>query len=101
MFKSLISSLFLLTAALFFPGCESNGLPQDTSVALAISHIEYLSETIGARTAGSPEESAAAERMKQPEFRIRLEVGDGTGRAEFWTSDLSHEYVRINAEYRT
>lgn len=46
------------------------------------------------------EEDAAAV-MKQPEFRIRLSVGKGAGFAVFWTSDLSHQYVSINADYRS
>jgi glutamate N-acetyltransferase/amino-acid N-acetyltransferase len=34
---------------------------------------------------------------------VLLEVGLGRGEAdaEVWTCDLSHDYVRINAEYRT
>jgi len=46
------------------------------------------------------EEDAAA-RMRKPEFLIRIETGDGPGSAVFWTSDLSHKYVEINADYRT
>jgi len=33
--------------------------------------------------------------------RIELELGLGTGRASYLTSDLSYDYVRINAEYRS
>jgi glutamate N-acetyltransferase / amino-acid N-acetyltransferase len=33
--------------------------------------------------------------------RIELELGLGTGRASYLTSDLSYDYVRINADYRT
>ena len=32
---------------------------------------------------------------------IELSVGDGPGTARFWTCDLTHEYVTINAEYHT
>jgi glutamate N-acetyltransferase / amino-acid N-acetyltransferase len=46
-------------------------------------------------------ESDAAACMLKPEFRIRLDVGEGPGSAVFWTSDLSHKYVEINADYRT
>jgi len=46
-------------------------------------------------------EAEAAACMRKPEFRIRLDVGDGPGSAVFWTSDLSHKYVEINADYRT
>jgi glutamate N-acetyltransferase/amino-acid N-acetyltransferase len=33
--------------------------------------------------------------------RIALDLGLGTGRASYLTSDLSYDYVRINAEYRS
>lgn len=33
--------------------------------------------------------------------RVELTVGDGPGHARFWTSDLTHEYIRINADYHT
>jgi glutamate N-acetyltransferase / amino-acid N-acetyltransferase len=47
------------------------------------------------------EEAEAAACMRKPEFVIRLETGEGPGSATFWTSDLSHKYVEINADYRT
>lgn len=39
--------------------------------------------------------------MKQAEIRMRVLLGAGTASARLWTCDLSHDYVRINAEYRT
>jgi glutamate N-acetyltransferase/amino-acid N-acetyltransferase len=36
-----------------------------------------------------------------PSCTIELELGLGSGRASYLTSDLSYEYVRINAEYTT
>ena len=51
--------------------------------------------------AGDYKEEDAAAVMKQPEFRIGVSVGSGSGRSIFWTSDLSHDYVSINADYRT
>lgn len=39
--------------------------------------------------------------MDQEEITIRVELGGGNASATIWTSDLSHEYVRINAEYRS
>ena len=47
------------------------------------------------------QESVAAGHMRQPSFSIRVSLGSGPGKATFWTSDLSHEYVSINADYRT
>ena len=47
------------------------------------------------------EEADAAERMKRREVRVRVLLSEGAGRAAWWTSDLSHDYVSINADYRS
>lgn len=47
------------------------------------------------------EEAQAAAHMRNPEFSIRVSIGEGPREAVFWTSDLSHDYVSINADYRT
>ncbi len=39
--------------------------------------------------------------MKRPEYVIAVTVGAGRGVGHYWTCDLGHEYVRINANYRT
>ena len=39
--------------------------------------------------------------MNQEEIAIRVELGNGDHSSTIWTSDLSHEYVRINSEYRS
>jgi glutamate N-acetyltransferase/amino-acid N-acetyltransferase len=39
--------------------------------------------------------------MKGPEIRVRVELGRGEASATVWTCDLSHEYVSINADYRS
>ena len=46
-------------------------------------------------------ETKAAATMKRPEYEITLSVGSGRGLGHYWTCDLGHEYVRINADYRT
>jgi glutamate N-acetyltransferase/amino-acid N-acetyltransferase len=46
-------------------------------------------------------EAAGAKVLAEVEFTIRVDLGRGGAAAEVWTSDLSYEYVRINAEYRT
>lgn len=47
------------------------------------------------------QEADAAAIMKEREFQVGIRVGGGPGKAVFWTSDLSHGYVSINADYRT
>ena len=46
-------------------------------------------------------EADAAAVFAQPEFTVHLDLGLGDGAATLWTTDLSHEYVSINADYRT
>ena len=46
-------------------------------------------------------EDAGAAVMALDEICITVKLGRGTGFDEVWTSDLSYDYVKINAEYRT
>jgi glutamate N-acetyltransferase/amino-acid N-acetyltransferase len=39
--------------------------------------------------------------VARPEFTIRIQLGRGTASVRIWTCDLSYDYVKINAEYRT
>jgi glutamate N-acetyltransferase/amino-acid N-acetyltransferase len=39
--------------------------------------------------------------MKQSEITIRVHLGRGEARTTVWTCDLSHDYVSINADYRS
>ena len=54
----------------------------------------------GGRDPAYREEEAIAA-MKKPEFRIRVLLHRGAANATVWTCDLSFDYVKINAEYRT
>jgi glutamate N-acetyltransferase/amino-acid N-acetyltransferase len=47
------------------------------------------------------EEALAASLMSEREFSVRVDLGAGEGRGRMWTSDLSYDYVKINADYRT
>ena len=46
-------------------------------------------------------ENQALEVMKKPEFTVRVVLNRGKAAATVWTCDLSFDYVKINAEYRT
>ena len=50
--------------------------------------------------AGTPE-SEAAEIVKKDEFTIRCDFNDGDSSYWVWSSDVSYEYVKINADYHT
>lgn len=46
-------------------------------------------------------ESAGESVMEKDEILLRVCLGRGHATETIWTTDLSHEYVTINAEYRT
>jgi glutamate N-acetyltransferase/amino-acid N-acetyltransferase len=47
---------------------------------------------------GAPE---AANYLKSADIAVAVDLGAGSASSTVWTCDLSAEYVRINAEYRT
>lgn len=56
---------------------------------------------VDGRRAPEYDEKAAHKYLEQREYSIRIALAAGNGRCRFWTSDLSAEYVKINAEYST
>ena len=46
-------------------------------------------------------EAQAVAAMGKPEFELRVALDRGAAAATLWTCDLSYDYVKINAEYRT
>lgn len=64
----------------------------------------YLGEVCiasnGMLAPGYTEAQGQAE-MNKPEILITVDLGRGDARETVWTSDLSEEYVRINASYRS
>lgn len=54
----------------------------------------------GGRAADYTEEAGQAV-MDQQELTIHIDLGRGSAQDRVWTCDFSHEYVTINAEYRT
>ncbi len=49
----------------------------------------------------SYEEREVAKVMKDKEFTIHVDLGMGVKEICYWTSDLSYDYIKINADYRT
>jgi glutamate N-acetyltransferase/amino-acid N-acetyltransferase len=64
----------------------------------------YLNEVMiveqGARAASYTEAQGQAV-MSGAEITIAIDLGRGTFSETIWTTDLSYEYVRINADYRS
>jgi glutamate N-acetyltransferase/amino-acid N-acetyltransferase len=47
------------------------------------------------------DEAAAHAYLRQTEFSISIDLNQGQGSCVFWTTDLTAEYVHINADYST
>jgi glutamate N-acetyltransferase/amino-acid N-acetyltransferase len=47
------------------------------------------------------DEAAAHAYVAQPEFSVSIQLHQGTGSCVFWTTDLTVEYIHINADYST
>ncbi len=47
------------------------------------------------------DEVKASEILSQSEFSIKIDLASGLESTTWWTCDLTEEYVRINADYRT
>jgi glutamate N-acetyltransferase / amino-acid N-acetyltransferase len=54
----------------------------------------------GGRANGYTEEQGSRV-MREEEITIRIDLGRGEESATVWTTDLSQEYVSINADYRS
>ena len=72
---------------------------------LDVSRVElYLDDVLvatnGGRHPAYREEQGAAV-LAKPEFTVRVRLDRGRAETTLWTCDLSFEYVKINAEYRT
>jgi glutamate N-acetyltransferase/amino-acid N-acetyltransferase len=50
---------------------------------------------------GGDAEARGTEVLKQKEFTVTIDLKSGDGSATVYTSDLSYDYVKINADYRT
>lgn len=53
------------------------------------------------RGLGEKAESAASKLIKEKSFAVCIDLKDGSGCEEIYTCDLSVDYVKINADYRT
>jgi glutamate N-acetyltransferase/amino-acid N-acetyltransferase len=72
---------------------------------LDINAVEiYLDDVCIVRDGGRAPEYTEADGqrvMDRAEYEVRVVLGRGVAREQVWTCDLSYDYVKINAEYRT
>ena len=104
--RSVAQSLLLKTA--FFGGDPNWGR---VACAAGYSGVPFDQQklcvnfdSIALLTNGAPQNvdpSVLAEIMKKPEFSVTVDLGSGSAEWTFLTSDISYDYVKINAEYST
>jgi glutamate N-acetyltransferase/amino-acid N-acetyltransferase len=72
---------------------------------LSVDKVDlYLDDVLVAKQGGrnpAYQEADGARVMKQAEITVRVLLNRGSAHAMVWTCDFSHDYVTINAEYRT
>lgn len=69
------------------------------------THIELFLDDVHVATKGGRnptyEEADGQRVMQQSEITVRVDLGRGAASDTVWTCDFSHEYVTINADYRS
>jgi len=72
---------------------------------LDVSKLDvYLGDVLvasGGGRAADYQEEEAQRIMNEDEITVRVQLNRGTASATLWTCDLSHQYVSINADYRS
>ncbi|GAB4355961.1 MAG: bifunctional glutamate N-acetyltransferase/amino-acid acetyltransferase ArgJ [Methylohalobius crimeensis] len=84
-----------ILAAVGRAGCEGLAIDQ---VKIWLDEVCIVAD--GGR-ASTYTEAQGQTVMAREEIAVRIQLGRGSASAQVLTCDLSHEYVRINAEYRT
>lgn len=80
------------------------GVDVDPSVVSVTFVPTDDSERLKLMVKGEPEkvnEERASEILKMEDLKIEVDLGLGNSETKFWTCDISHEYVSINADYRS
>jgi len=105
--RTVASSNLLKTAV---HGCDANW--GRVAMALGNAEAQFDQERVAIKILGVPvmkrglpvpydEPALQAEMKVQERIRIDINLGAGKAKALAWGSDLSAEYVSINADYRT
>jgi glutamate N-acetyltransferase/amino-acid N-acetyltransferase len=71
---------------------------EEKEISVCIDDIKIVAGGMGT---GADREKIAAERMKNRSFSVNIDLNMGDHEYNVTTCDLTHEYVSINANYRT
>ncbi|MBH0184347.1 MAG: bifunctional glutamate N-acetyltransferase/amino-acid acetyltransferase ArgJ [Nitrospira sp.] len=77
---------------------RSNVPIKPNNVTVRFDHVVMVKRGMGT---GLAAEQKIAQVFKQKEFTIAVDLENGRAQAHMWTTDLSYDYVRINASYRS
>ena len=77
---------------------RSGVLMKEEDVAIFVDDIKIVENGLGL---GTDHEKKAAEKMLNKEFSLIIDLMQGDNEDQITTCDLTHEYVSINANYRT
>jgi glutamate N-acetyltransferase/amino-acid N-acetyltransferase len=76
-----------------------SGVPIDQSrISLSFDKVAMVKDGVGL---GAKAERRIATVFHKKEFTIHIDLGQGSGHSQVWTTDLSYDYVKINASYRS
>jgi glutamate N-acetyltransferase / amino-acid N-acetyltransferase len=76
-----------------------SGVPiEQDKVSVRFGRVTMVRRGMGT---GLAAERKIAKVFKEKEFAITVHLGQGRAAAHMWTTDLSYDYVRINASYRS
>ena len=78
-----------------------NAAPADLDPSDVSFWLDDVLVVDGGGRASSYREEDGQRVMKQDEIGVRVDLGRGKAAATVWTCDLSHDYVSINADYRS
>ena len=71
---------------------------REEGVTIWVGDVKIVEKGMGR---GAEPEANAAEKMKSKEFSVTVDLHEGKSEDYITTCDLTHEYVTINADYRT
>lgn len=77
----------------------------NSGVAIHPDHISLSADHVMILKAGQPHpdytDAQGMAVFAKDEFTLHIDLGMGNEKATVWTGDLTHDYITINAEYRT
>ncbi len=83
-----------ILAAVGYSGVEI----EQERISLSFDDVLMVSQGV---FAGGDAEEKGSEILRKSEFSVTIDLALAEGNATVYTSDLSHDYVSINADYRT